>query len=1708
MNNEVKNPFPGLRPFEFGDNHLFFGRDEQTTELTTRLRKNRFVAVVGTSGSGKSSLVRAGLLPELLSGTMAGAGSSWETAIMRPGGDPLSNLANSIIEADLYDPEEEDIASQVRATLTRSGLGLVEAMRQSDLSEGTNFLLVVDQFEEIFRFRRSEDATDEQAAFFVNLLLEASAQTNLPLYVIITMRSDFLGECSQFPRLADTVNEGEFLIPRLNRDQRKEAILGPVKVAGGSITDRLLLRLLNDIGDDPDQLPILQHALMRTWDLFEEQKGEGELDLKHYDATGGMTEALSRHADEVYNEQPDEEHKRIAQKLFKSLTEKVDANRGIRRPMALRELHEICGGEESHLREVVDSFRRTGCTFLMPAGEREITLKSIIDISHESLMRVWRGLRNWVDEEAQSAKIYRRLADTATLYKEGKAGLYRDPDLQIALSWREENRPNKTWADRYYPGFEGAMAFLDQSHEESVREEREREEARKKEVEQAQALAKARARTARIFKFASFGIAVLAIVAVMAMINARKSRDIAEKEILKQAQRSEDTANRYIETGDFTYATPWLVDSIKLSENSLSSKIDRTSKLSKLLMQSIKISNHYNINEDVIEQKIINNNKIAILSKSKFYILDEKLTLIKDIELQKYFSTPICFDQNAQHLFGIIDEGKVGLLNVDELSIKEFNLANEIYDQSIKAKFSPSQRYITFLSTSESETINIIDIKDSVVNKFKLNSALYRFNYSDNVEELIYITVDWESQKYKFKFISLVNKPTIKNNKDLILNLNEGKITNIKYINGMPHLSINGVDGSGKIIRINSDIRPFGFAEATVINNFETKLSLNTPIIFFDYVDFNRTFITLNSDQNITISNQTDENNNGQALSQSQNIINIKSDVPIEKFYIVKDLSNIITINNKNNLEIWDINTGEKKFNRLINNNSVAGVLANSNGKDLYIIQKDGLIKNTIYPTFINEMDKYFSGYFESINVNIKNNTSYRYYKIIFPQTLRTLDNPENKFFESMRGIQFSEVEFHNIDGTDITNPSTSVKSTHGEKLVMGEVGSPVGEDVTKIIDNNYSTKHFNFSNDEDYGLIFDFTEKQIINSFTLTSANDAPSRNPTKYIIYGSNDGEIYTTISSGDIVDQNYINEINAYNDLINNNINLVSYLSGSILSNRGSIIPDDYNADINADQNLAKIRGLDSDMYFNIKNLNRSIINENQYGTLLHYDILSKNNKTETQHLTQGARAYATSNDYEKAFINYEKAISVNPDDIMSKIHFAAVCLKLEKNELFKSLIEDIIISKAVIKDQQLANRLIGFVVNSPIDINKELLNNFVLDLAQFYRINNIVNENGSVQLDLFKEQVSNIESNNIANTISRNYIEINKKKLNVSDFQAGFTIEYWVKKSDEDDDFGWLFSYGAEGFGGSMRNGFSILQMNRNTIRFELVNSIKGEKTMLDTPMPETGDWFHMANVWNAFNGEALTYMNGKLIGAEKFNGPLIFPESNYNVNLGRSYRGWNMSYWAGGLTELRIWKYPRTQREINKYKDTTIKKNTKGLYEYLKLNQSNGSEIISSLSGQNVGQFFGFNWDTTKDLPILDEKTAYYASFGSISNNSNNNDQQNTLNWERMSDFGKLQALLGNHEDAIRILDMVRFRSSKPVSIENSNYYNGNNPWDILSVCYAYILKEDYEIARKLFSSLDFSNSPSQLNFNWNGIIFGALKKRVESELKEHSNNGM
>ena len=493
------NPFPGLRPFEFDENYLFFGREEQVAQLLQRLGSTRFLAVVGASGSGKSSLVRAGLLPELHGGTMTSTSIAWELSIMRPGGDPLTKLAQALVESNLFGDVNEENILQTRATLSRSGLGLIEAYRQSNIEEGSNLLLLVDQFEEIFRFRQGGEKAGQEASHFIQLLLETARQTDIPIFIILTMRSDFLGDCAEFNGLAEAVNEGEYLIPRLNRKQRARAIEGPVKVGGAEISPRLKQQLLNDIGDDPDQLPILQHALMRMWDYWQKNSEKDKvLDLQDYDAIGRMTEALSRHADEVYEELPDDDHRLLCMKLFKAITEKQANGRGIRRPLPFGEIDEITGHQRDKMLTVIDAYRPTGRTFIMPGENVRIHDKIIIDISHESLMRVWQRLKNWVNEESDSARIYVRLCETAQLHNRGEAGFYRDPDLKIALSWRDTNKPNANWGTRINDSFELAMRFLDDSREDFEAEQKAKEEARKRELEQAKALAEAEKQRAEI----------------------------------------------------------------------------------------------------------------------------------------------------------------------------------------------------------------------------------------------------------------------------------------------------------------------------------------------------------------------------------------------------------------------------------------------------------------------------------------------------------------------------------------------------------------------------------------------------------------------------------------------------------------------------------------------------------------------------------------------------------------------------------------------------------------------------------------------------------------------------------------------------------------------------------------------------------------------------------------------------------------------------------------------------------------------------------------------------------------------------------------------------------------------------------------------------------------------------------------------------------
>ena len=248
---------------------------------------------------------------------------------------------------------------------------------------------------------------------------------------------------------------------------------------------------MNDIGTDPDQLPLMQHVLMRVWTLTTEAADDTEevaareavsvsqspgqilLTASTYEEVGGLDYALSKHADETYQELAPEDHS-VAEVLFRCLSERGEGRRDTRRPIPLQSVAEIAGVSTERVVRVVEAFRRPGRSFLTPPPSVALEPGTILDISHESLIRQWKTLNAWVDDESESAAMYRRLADTARLWKAGRAALWSTPDLENALAWRQREHPTAAWAERYGGQFEPSMQFLEASAEARRQQEEQR----------------------------------------------------------------------------------------------------------------------------------------------------------------------------------------------------------------------------------------------------------------------------------------------------------------------------------------------------------------------------------------------------------------------------------------------------------------------------------------------------------------------------------------------------------------------------------------------------------------------------------------------------------------------------------------------------------------------------------------------------------------------------------------------------------------------------------------------------------------------------------------------------------------------------------------------------------------------------------------------------------------------------------------------------------------------------------------------------------------------------------------------------------------------------------------------------------------------------------------------------------------------------------
>lgn len=495
-------PFPGLRAFEVEESLLFYGREVQVADLLDRLGDNHFVAVTGTSGSGKSSLVKAGLRPALHRGYMIDATSRWRFATMRPGGAPIEALAAELASALGSEP----VADITRA-LSATSAGLSQVVSRAGLGEGESLLVIADQFEELFRYDTTS-AQQGSAALFVNLLLDATERRDVPIYVVVTMRSEFLGRCSEFTGLAEAFNRSQYLVPRLTRDERKDAIERPLRLFATEPAPALVQQVLNDTGDDPDQLPVMQHAMLRTYGAWQRAGAAGRIEREHYNSIGGIEQALDRHGDEIMSSLGASAGKTV-EKLFRSLTV-MQGGVALRRPRTLGHLYQIAGADTPESRQQVDAIIRAFAdrqnAFLM-LSTRELTSDTVVDITHESVIRKWRQLKNWVREESRSAEWYADLARDVVRHRNQAASLWQDPELAGVEQRRRDDAWNEAWAEQYRrkddPLYADVLSFLKQSGDEQAERRRQQEQQRKRQLRQA--------RTLTVAVLIMLGVAVVAL---------------------------------------------------------------------------------------------------------------------------------------------------------------------------------------------------------------------------------------------------------------------------------------------------------------------------------------------------------------------------------------------------------------------------------------------------------------------------------------------------------------------------------------------------------------------------------------------------------------------------------------------------------------------------------------------------------------------------------------------------------------------------------------------------------------------------------------------------------------------------------------------------------------------------------------------------------------------------------------------------------------------------------------------------------------------------------------------------------------------------------------------------------------------------------------------------------------------------------------------
>ncbi|MEY2490600.1 MAG: hypothetical protein QOC70_2542 [Verrucomicrobiota bacterium] len=476
-------PYPGLRAYFTRERDWYFGREEHVDAMLSRLEESRFLAIVGSSGSGKSSLVFAGLIPALIEGQLAGSRrdangqpAPWSIICFNPGNDPLAELAAAIVKAA---PKKDDphLAGYVRAAL-ESGGGLLEALKVAEIiNPERETLIYADQFEELFRFgEKASRAAQENALRFARLFVDAAEQTEVRLHMLLSMRSEFIGQCEAFPGLPEIVSRSQFLAPRLSRKQLERSLSCPAAAVGWEVAPDALTAVLNDCGNSPDQLPLAQHILRRMWKRAALAKRR-KLTLDDYNAEGDIRKSIAEHGKDILNELPQPAGTEVTRILFMALCEQREDGPLVRRLSTRAEIEAIAGADSELVPDVIAAFSKDDPGFIEEDD-------GWLDVRHEAVLRQWPLISEWRTREGESETWLHELSQAARDYQKesDKMELWRGNDLREAEMWFAREKPSEAWAIRHsVRNWNDCVRFLEVSRQAAI----DLEEQKKREVREA-----------------------------------------------------------------------------------------------------------------------------------------------------------------------------------------------------------------------------------------------------------------------------------------------------------------------------------------------------------------------------------------------------------------------------------------------------------------------------------------------------------------------------------------------------------------------------------------------------------------------------------------------------------------------------------------------------------------------------------------------------------------------------------------------------------------------------------------------------------------------------------------------------------------------------------------------------------------------------------------------------------------------------------------------------------------------------------------------------------------------------------------------------------------------------------------------------------------------------------------------------------------------